>query len=348
MEKYSTEEYRGYKINIYYDDNNGNDPRDWSNIATFVCAHRNYNLGDRQDIDVCVQELFDKHVPSDVIIKYFVESRQAVLKDNETFDADAVVGGDSFSYYYEWKENGHEYCILFDPDDECEREKAAGEMADELTNEEKLHLCEVCNALVWLPISMYEHSGITLWLGSKWSHSDAQWDCSSVGFAYVEREVAEKEKAGWKDEMNWKDFAYMQMQNEMNVYDAYIRGEVYGYSVEDENGDDTDMSCWGFIGSDEIDRMIDEAEAEIDATIEQKQKVREDNIRIIITNIHQLSGQVFVTNDKSVRIGNDMFGFAELQVAKIIKSHVKDYNKARFAELPDELIEDMVKQIKIA
>ena len=49
-----TEEYRGYNINIYYDED-PESPRIWGNVATFVCEHRHYNLGDEHDIEGAVR-----------------------------------------------------------------------------------------------------------------------------------------------------------------------------------------------------------------------------------------------------------------------------------------------------
>lgn len=40
-------EYRGFDIKIYPDDF-GDSPRDWDNLGTMFCCHRNYELGDKQ------------------------------------------------------------------------------------------------------------------------------------------------------------------------------------------------------------------------------------------------------------------------------------------------------------
>lgn len=82
MEVYQTEEYRGYDINIYYDSDSYS-PREWSNVATFVCEHHRYNLGDVQDIEGVIQELFDKYVPAQAIIKKFCEMTNAKLVEED-------------------------------------------------------------------------------------------------------------------------------------------------------------------------------------------------------------------------------------------------------------------------
>jgi hypothetical protein len=42
---------------------------------------------------------------------------------------------------------------------------------------------------------------------------------------------------------------YTIVKSEIEQYDQYLRDDVYGYVVEDENGEHLD-SCWGFFGFD--------------------------------------------------------------------------------------------------
>lgn len=42
------EKYRGFTIKVE-DDPEPNDPREWDNLGTMICAHRRYILGDEQD-----------------------------------------------------------------------------------------------------------------------------------------------------------------------------------------------------------------------------------------------------------------------------------------------------------
>jgi hypothetical protein len=53
---------------------------------------------------------------------------------------------------------------------------------------------------------------------------------------------------------------------EVEIYDQYLRGEIYGYGIYDEDGGDID-SCWGFFG-DPKDCLIPEAKRAIDYHIE--------------------------------------------------------------------------------
>ena len=56
------------------------------------------------------------------------------------------------------------------------------------------------------------------------------------------------------------------MQGEMEVYNDYVSGEVYGYNIE--NGDDGfEDSCWGFYGDDGLKQILEECKAIIDSHV---------------------------------------------------------------------------------
>lgn len=164
MELCEKEEYRGCTINVYYDET-PEDPRTWDNVATFVCEHRRYSLGDEQDIEGRIDSLFSDYVPAKAIIDYFVKTRDAQLVPGEE--------NDYCDQYYEYKETicGEEYTRHIDADTSDSDDSIASDMADQLDMCEKISLLEDTGEVVTLPISMYEHSGISLWLGSKWGSS---------------------------------------------------------------------------------------------------------------------------------------------------------------------------------
>ncbi len=341
------EEYRGLTINVYYDDDYDNNPRDWSNVATFVCEYRQYNLGDIQNIQDAVNELYSSYVSSKAVIDYFVKTRHAKLIAGEEDD-----GSDHY-YEYETKVCGEMYKHCISADSSIGDDEIAGEMEDELDLGEKLQLIEESGEVVMLPISMYEHSGITLWLGSKDSHFDSQWDCSSIGFAYVEKNTAEEEgmlDPGEKYKHDWKEWAYAMMEGEMQTYDQFVRGEVYGYMIEDENGEEaTDSNlcgCWGFIGDDGKEDMLSEAKANIDSYLERKRNTRQQNMKMLVENISAISSLQFTDGNYIYRIAKDLFGFDYIERVQINKSVVRDYAEIGFSSLDDEILEDMVHEIK--
>ena len=76
-----------------------------------------------------------------------------------------------------------------------------------------------------------------------------------------------------KKEYNWKvltkkrrELICTYLRAEVKVYDDYITGNVWGYTVEDKDGEEID-SCWGFIGSSDDEYMISQAKAAADADL---------------------------------------------------------------------------------
>jgi hypothetical protein len=95
----------------------------------------------------------------------------------------------------------------------------------------------------------YIHSGMTI---STQSFS-CPWDSGVLGFVIIT-------KADLRKEYNWKvltqkriNEVYNRLDNimdgEVKELDYYVSGDVYGFRIEDKNGDIED-SCYGFYGYD--------------------------------------------------------------------------------------------------
>ena len=228
-------EYKGFTIKIWSDEYAEN-PREWGNRATFVCEHRNYSLGDEHDIDSAVNELFDKYATPEAIIAYFVKERGAKIIDDE---------GKKYEYTIRHSWGDCTYYIDAEQPEDC----IAAEMAEDFSTMEKLELAAASGEFVWRPISIHDHSGVSMWLGGTAGHVDAQWDCSTIGFAYVEKCTAEKENWSQSDKYKtWQEWANHIMEAEMKVYDEYVEGNCYGWCIKDENDDVVD-SCGGYYGT---------------------------------------------------------------------------------------------------
>lgn len=89
---------------------------------------------------------------------------------------------------------------------------------------------------LYLPIYLYDHSGITISTSSFRDH----WDSGQVGWIYIEAGDIESEFGGDRQQ------AEKCLESEIKEYDDYIRGEVYGYTIT-KDGEDID-SCWGMYG----------------------------------------------------------------------------------------------------
>ena len=112
-------------------------------------------------------------------------------------------------------------------------------------------------------INLYDHSGITISTSSGYPYND-RWDSCCVGFIYVTKKTIFKECGGITEE-NWKDRADEYLEGEVQTYDQYLRGDIYGYVLtkkvihqekcphcgevirEYEDEEEVD-SCWGFYG----------------------------------------------------------------------------------------------------
>jgi hypothetical protein len=86
------------------------------------------------------------------------------------------------------------------------------------------------------PLEAYIHSGIVLALSGEGNFPDRQWDVSQIGFVFA----AKKE---WR--MN--KTAKKAVEAFIEEWNLYLSGEVYGYIIEDDDGNTVD-SCWGFYG----------------------------------------------------------------------------------------------------
>jgi len=139
---------------------------------------------------------------------------------------------------------------------------------DELEN----YLRKELQAVICLPLYFYDHSMQSIstvsFLGRA-HHAD--WDSGRVGFIYATQEDIKK---NWDvKRISKKRIADTEriLRSETETYDEYIRGNVFGFTVEDAEGNNID-SCGGYLGDDYYDEMVNEAKSTIDYTIKELKK----------------------------------------------------------------------------
>lgn len=124
------------------------------------------------------------------------------------------------------------------------------------------------SAYIMLPLYLYDHSGITMSVNP----FHCPWDSGQVGFIYCSRKEAKEEFGD-----DFEDRAIKLMKSEVEEYDHFLTGQIYGYMIEPTEHNTTiecDDSCWGFYGDSEY--MISEAKESIDHAINTHKKgVRE-------------------------------------------------------------------------
>jgi hypothetical protein len=241
MSNNTVEEYQHgrCKIRIELDPDPQNPRLEFDHAGTMACAHCRYNLGD----EPYQKRGFGKEYLNDLAEPFIRDIAERV-----EFVWDHFANEDS------------RYVKMAERYLEKARAKA---LADHF---------------VILPLCIYDHSGITMFIGSRGDYpfDSAGWDTSSVGFIHCSLEKAqsewgieaEKEK-GWdglsiyrtsaedKKACTLREAAEKYLEGEVEEYDQYLTGQVYGYVVEAEDGEED--SCWGFFG--EIEYVKSEAES---------------------------------------------------------------------------------------
>lgn len=224
-----------YTLKVEQDDQ-AESPREWDNVCTMVCFHRIYNLGDKHDYD-----------------------------DSDEF----------FNYIL---------CEICGMDEED---------IEEFSTREKYKLAKESDKVYFKDLNLYDHSGLTISTSSGYPYND-RWDAGCVGWIYVSKEKAIRNYGGIPErddngdliriphehpngnvtystkctpiaDKNWKEVADYYMEHEVEIYDDYLRGDVYGYTLtkkvieqeicphcgevisEYEEEEEVD-SCWGFYG----------------------------------------------------------------------------------------------------
>jgi hypothetical protein len=154
--------------------------REWDNVGTMVCWHRNYKLGDQQPD--CSPDEFLFRLMSD---REFDKHRKYVPDEIKTKHVQAYI-------------NKHFFV---------------------------------------LPLYLYDHGGLTI----KAAPFSCPWDSGQVGFIYAERNCTEYPdlKAG--------------LLSEVEVYDQYLRGDVWEYLIKDDAGNLL-ASCCGVYGYEDCER----------------------------------------------------------------------------------------------
>jgi hypothetical protein len=235
-------EYRGFNINVYPDFDPINPCEEWEFLGKMVCWHNRYELGHEQP----------KCDPDEY------------LKDL-AIEADSTVE-DRIDYW----ENGPGWIRILnkrmDEDD-------VFNSSDECTNKVNSIIQKTIDKYyIMLPLYLYDHSGLTI----QTSPFSCPWDSGMVGFVYVSIKAVKKE---W----NWKVLTKSRRQNiidilvsEVNSYDDYLTGSVYGYTIEPTDKNKSiacDDSCWGYFGYD-LDKsgLLSDAKSNIDYAIEKYKK----------------------------------------------------------------------------
>ncbi len=127
------------------------------------------------------------------------------------------------------------------------------------------------------PLYLFDHSDISISPdnGRFKAADSAGWDWGTVGFIYITKAKVREEYGVKRISSKLRERVSRYLANEVQTYDDYLRGMVYGYVIKDELGEEVeDGSCWGFYpehnllnGRSELEYVLQEAKEIIDYRI---------------------------------------------------------------------------------
>jgi hypothetical protein len=114
------------------------------------------------------------------------------------------------------------------------------------------HLVSPDNRLIYLPLNLLDHSGISMSTG----RFSCPWDSGQVGWIFCTGATAVKEWGKTRLTKKAVESARRYLEAEVETYDQYLTGQVYGFTIYEhvegyspEDGEQID-SCWGFFSDD--------------------------------------------------------------------------------------------------
>ena len=114
-----------------------------------------------------------------------------------------------------------------------------------------------------VPVYAFEHGGITIRCNSKGTGWDS-WDSGQLGFTFASYDSIRKEFGKGKTHRLTSAAitrAEKCLVSEVDNYDDYLNGNVWGYIITDKDTGEELDSCWGFIGDESYCREEAESSA---------------------------------------------------------------------------------------
>lgn len=238
----------GVVLKVMVDCEPRNPREEFENLGKMVCFHRRYRLGDESHVDlnphtyiVSLACDFDEQALRDKIKGFYMkEPRQS------------ITGGDEWLVEIE----GETYIGTKADVDEWIEEQI-DVLMENPTEEIYNTALDIIDAnAVFLPVYLYDHGGLAV--STKPFH--CPWDSGQVGFIYVSNKDVAKEFEGVSGEEALKK-ARDNLINEVGIYNMYLQGLVYGFTVESESDEESGksfdpISSWGLYGIEQVRQEI--------------------------------------------------------------------------------------------
>lgn len=198
-------------------------PREDCNVGRMLCWHNRYKLGDDHSYDSADWKR-ELACEADSSLEEYVDRLENEVSDKLYVRA-TENGCEGYDEYVAYVERFIRKRI----NDRVDKAFDAGYVA--------------------LPLFLYDHSGITMSAGA----FDCLWDSGYVGVIICDQETIENDFGGCRDK------ARAALRSEIEVYDDYLTGNVWGYVCEERDDSGCNAcnrkydwehvdSCWGFYG----------------------------------------------------------------------------------------------------
>lgn len=237
------------RLSIYFD-SSPTDPREEDNLGTMVCGHRRYDLGDEQAQNIGLYNSWDEWLENE-IIKPNGGEENVVYLPLYLYDHDGItMNTTGFSCPWDSGQVGWIYATK----DRFREE--TGYTDDELFNQDKHRIPKVGERVKvkgyedWGQVKAVDEETVTVDLDwNKIPNARKPENILVVTIGDIEKVMANK--------------AIEILENEVRIYDDYLRGEVYGFVLEKKEVcaccgqieyEEID-SCWGFYGDDLINSI---------------------------------------------------------------------------------------------
>lgn len=250
-----------YTLFLCEDNDPPNPRKDYEPFGRMICWHSRYNIGDNHEYAEPIDFLRDmvmtffKDTPGNVFdyVKQGLSQYARLEYDNQNcqwhLKEPSLFGGETHWYttnvYNEFMQNSR---ISDD---------AFYDIVHALGIKDLMVLLTHIKGFILLPLYLYDHSGITI----STSPFNCPWDSGQVGWIYCTPKRLQEE-FGDITETNMKQ-ANRLIEEEIKAYDAYLRGECYGYCLY--LGMREIDSCWGFLGA--IENIKNDLRAEMPSEI---------------------------------------------------------------------------------
>lgn len=127
--------------------------------------------------------------------------------------------------------------------------------------------------IVYLPVYMYDHSGITI----NTTGFPCGWDSGQIGYIYVTKAQIREQQRVKRVSAKLKASIEEVLVAEIAELDDYLTGNIYGFIIDYEDG--STNSCWGFHDYDpETNGMFNHwTQQEREYYLENQEEIDDDN-----------------------------------------------------------------------